>query len=371
MADFDEQIRMANGIYKDLMVENAILFDAIRKGTTNEIKALLKNRHEDSVRSSVGYALALAKMQIVSTRYYVQGIDITEAMREKIYKDEYHINSGFGEEVIEAIHKYEDMCFKEYLSCAIGIPSEDDKGYMAYINAVKAVNSYKGEVDSERLFEDNMMAFRALVKDLIVARKKCALIANFTIRCVPEDKQDLLNQENLTYEGALELAEIVINNCVAINYGDLGATESDMTHELFENPTPMREEIQEKFVTKHLKNCGLNTDVYKEYISGKVYVTNKKFLISLGIFLEPYIYLDMKRCRDNDYDKDSIALRDNLECFMNQNGQSVNSQFATITECDNMLDGDICYLADIGLSVEMLAYMLKNYAKSSKDIKKK
>ena len=104
--------------------------------------------------------------------------------------------------------------------------------------------------------------------------------------------------------------------------------------------------------------------MYKNYVNGATRLPTKKFLIALGIFCEPYCNLEDRKAKE-------VALCKNLEQFMNQNGQSVKSHFDTITEFDNMTDSDLRYLIDSGISMEMLAYMLKNFAKAGKDIKKK
>lgn len=363
MANYEDMMAMGNDIYSSLMTDNAKLFHIIRTGTEEEIRSQILRNHQNAMRNIEEYALALEKQHIVGTKFYVQGIDITLAMREKIYKDEYHLGKDYAEDVVDAIELYEKECFEDYLRCQMGTPHQKHKNYSDYIALAKEVNKYIGVINSKEAYKENVIEFRNLVKELVNARKKCAPIASFTKRCVPEDKQYLLNQETLTYDGALELAEIVIDNCVALTYGDDTAWLNEIYRELFESSTPLRTEIQEKFVTNHLEQCGLDRHMYKTYMGGSVYVPNKKFLIALGIFCEPYTDL-------YDKTKHKLGIANNLEAFMNQNSQSIKSNFATVTEFDNLLDSQLLYLIEDGLSLDMLAYMLKNFAKAGKDIKK-
>lgn len=370
MADLAESIKKGNVLYQKLMVQNAERFHTIRTGSKEEIKMMFLSQREKSLRNEAGYAIALQKMQLVSTRFYVQGIDITLAMREKIYKDKYHLNSDGGKFLVKSLELAEKDLLKEYLCCRIGMPTENDiMGYEHYLECARKVNEYLGEPCPQEAYIENVQAFRKLVKELVNARKKCGLCASFTSTYVSDINKPWLNQEVLTYEKALEIAEDIIDNYAQLRYGKAGVKiedcvdEESLVDELCLEETPLHEEIQEKFITKFIEQCGLNREMYKTYMSGSVYVPNKKFLIALGLFCEPWCDMESKDCEE-------LAMIGNLEQFLNQNSFSIMSLFGTVSDYDNMLDEQLRYLIEDGLSLDMLAYMLKHFAKTGKDIKK-
>lgn len=353
-------------LYDDLMVENANMFYALRTGDIEAFKNMLHKREEEGMADIEAYAEALEQMHIISTRFYVQGIDITLAMREKIYKDECFDSDIISDSgtLIKSIRTYENICFANYMKSRKSAYSEEDaEKYRAYLNLARQLNSYDGE-SSTSTCNDNFLGFRRLVEQLIDARKKCTIYASFTGANLTKAKRKLLNKETITYEQELEIAEELIENYVEARFGLYTPSDEELYKDLCSDPTPMRKRIEEKFVTNYLEQCGLDRHMYKNYVNGTTRLPTKKFLIALGIFCEPYSVLDKNTPKE-------YAFRENLEKFMNQNGQSIKSCFDTITEFDNMTDADLCYLLDSGISMEMLAYMLKNFAKAGKDIKAK
>ena len=351
--------------YIDLMVENAEKFYTIRTGNAEEIRDMFKRKKQTSMSGTFGFGYTVAMANLVSTRFYVNEIDITLAMREKIYKDRYHIGKPNGEKLIDSLVLYENKLFEEFIEyCVSGnTPEYEEHGFIEYVDLARQVNGYIGEIGSTKAFSDNVTAFRKLVKEFVNARKKCGLCATFTSTYVSDVRKPWLNKEVITYDEALEIAEEIIDNYVWLRYGDEEIDEESLVDELCLEETPLKDEIQEKFVTNFIEQCGLNREMYKTYMNGSVYVPNKKFLIALGLFCEPWCDVEDRTNRD-------LAMTTNLEKFLNQNSFSIKSLFGTVTEYDNMLDNELLYLIEDGLSMDMLAYMLKHFAKTGKDIKK-
>ena len=352
-------------VYDDLMAENADMFYALRTGDIETFKNILLKRREDGMADTKAYAEALEQMHTISTRFYVQGIDITLAMREKIYRDECFQHDLDGEHIVKYIRKYENICFANYLKSRQSAYKEKDvEHYQEYLRLVNQLNSYDGKNSTKKVAEDNFIAFRKMVEQVISARKKCTIYASFTGANLSKATRKWLNKETITYEQELAISEELIKNYVEARFGLYEPSETELYRDLCVDPTPLRKSIEEKFVTNYLEQCGLDRHMYKNYVNGATRLPTKKFLIALGIFCEPYCNLEDRKAKE-------VALCKNLEQFMNQNGQSVKSHFDTITEFDNMTDSDLRYLIDSGISMEMLAYMLKNFAKAGKDIKKK
>lgn len=84
--------------------------------------------------------------------------------------------------------------------------------------------------------------------------------------------------------------------------------------------------------------------------------------MAIGLFCEPY-------CNLEDTDDIELAIVENLERFMNQNSLSVKSSYATITEFDSLGDEEFLYLVEDGLTIDVLAYMLRNFARTERDFK--
>ena len=358
---YDDEIQS----YIDLMVENAEKFYTIRTGNAEEIRDMFKRKKQTSMSGTFGFGYTAAMVNLVSTRFYVNEIDITLAMREKIYKDRYHKGKENSQKLVDSIVLYENRLFEEFIEyCVNGnTPEYEEHGFIDYIDLARKVNGYIGEIGSTQAFSDNVTAFRKLVKEFVNARKKCGLCATFTSTYVSETRKPWLNKEVITYDEALEIAEEIIDNYICLRYGEEEIDEESLVDELCLEETPLKDEIQEKFITNFIEQCGLNREMYKTYMSGSVYVPNKKLLIALGLFCEPWCDIENRGNRD-------LVMTANLEKFLNQNSFSIKSLFGTVSEYDNMLDNELLYLIEDGLNLDMLAYMLKHFAKTGKDIKK-
>ena len=77
-----------------LIKENVSIYEAMRDGDTKEVTKLLRARKEH-FKNSDGYAFALDWLHLIGTRYYIQGIDITNAMRQILYLEKYHEKEQF------------------------------------------------------------------------------------------------------------------------------------------------------------------------------------------------------------------------------------------------------------------------------------
>lgn len=340
-----------------LIEENVSIYEAMRDGDTKEVTKLLRARKE-RFKNSDGYAFALDWLHLIGTRYYIQGIDITDAMRQVLYLEKYHHKNQFTFDFFYYMQEIEEKNFDSYIECALNTSScrnYDDKGYRDYLDLVQRVNEYAGEVYSPKLYEENIKGFRSLVDQLVKSKKKCVTIANFTKKFIPREEWDLLTQETLTYEEATRMARKIIDNCESICEKSPAFSWEDHVERIVSRETRQVKEIKEKFLSNFLEQCGINRERYKTYKSGTVSVPTKKFVIALGLFCEPF-------CNLFKLEDSNCTIMENLETFMNQHAMSLKSLCATITEFDNMTDNDLVYLLEDGLSPDMLAFMLKNYA---------
>lgn len=341
-----------------LIKENVSIYKAMRDGDTTEVKKLLHARKEH-LKNSAGYAFALDWLHLIGTRYYIQGIDITDAMRQVLYLEKYHHKSQFSFGFFYYIEEIEEKNFDSYIDCALNTSScrdYDEKGYRDYLDLVQKVNEYAGEVYSPKLYEENIKGFRSLVDQLVKSKKKCVTIANFTKKFIPREEWDSLTQETLTFEKATYWARKIIDNCEAVCEKSPAFSWEDHVERIVSRETRQVKEIKEKFLSNFLEQCGISRERYKTYKNGTVYVPTKKFVIALGLFCEPF-------CNLYKLEDSNCEILGNLETFMNQHAMSLNSLCATITEFDTMTDVELKYLLEDGLGPDMLAFMLKNYAK--------
>ena len=340
-----------------LIKENVSIDKAMRDGDMVELEKLLRARKEQLIKAN-GYAFTLDWLHLIGTRYYIHGIDITNAMRQVLYLEKYHYKSQFSNDFFSYIQEIEEQNFDNYIECALNTSScrnYDDKGYRDYLDLVQAVNEYAGEVYSPKLYEENIKGFRSLVDKLVKSKKKCVSIANFTKKFIPKEKWVLLNKDTLTYEEATSIARDIIDNCEEICDRSRGFSWEDHVEKIVAYDSKQVKEIREKFLSNFLEQCGISRERYKTYKNGTVYVPTKKFVIALGLFCEPF-------CNLYKLEDSNCEIMSNLETFMNQHAMSLKSLYATITEFDNMTDNDLVYLLEDGLSPDMLAFMLKNYA---------
>lgn len=341
-----------------LIKENVSIYEAMRDGDTKEVTKLLRARKEH-FKNSDGYAFALDWLHLIGTRYYIQGIDITNAMRQILYLEKYHEKEQFTYDFFNYILEKEEENFDKYIECALNTSScreYDEKGYRDYLDLVQEVNEYTGEVYSPKLYEQNIKGFRSLVDQLVKSKKKCVTIANFTKKFIPREKWTFLNKETFTYEEATSIARHIVDNCEDICDKSRGFTWEEHANRIIAWDTKQVKEIREKFLSNFMEQCGISSERYKTYKKGTVYTPTKKFVIVLGLFCEPF-------CNLFKLEDSNCTIMENLETFMNQHAMSLKSLCATITEFDNMTDNDLVYLLEDGLSPDMLAFMLKNYAK--------
>lgn len=378
MENVDIIIANAKELYKDLMYQNAKDFKAIRSGSFAGAKAYLKERAEkNGEKYSDGYVYALDWVNLISPRYYIQGVDITLAMREKIWLDDYGADDESWELVKEALREYEEECFKEYINCVIGVPSKPDGVYDNYVKCVKEMNSFLGVPNAMEPQVENTRAFRVLVKNVIHARKKCQVVVSFTSLVIPPEKRIAYNKNKLSFEDALEICQDIIDNVSKIAYTKKGQTLVDAcveTEEIRgilvyggvdnkECSKGLKKQIMENFVTNYIEDCGVLPELYKKYFKSVGYFPNKKLAIALGLYLEPYADLSKNKSLES-------CIEENLEAFLSQNCLSINSNFATVTEYDVLLDNDLKMMLEDGLPLDMIAYMLKTYARTEKDFNK-
>ena len=350
-------------IYKDLLTENISILKIIREGNAGEIKKALKQWKQDSITCMDAYPYALDMMNLCSTKFFVQGIDITNAMREVVYLDDYgaYYNTNW-EEVLGQIQNYEQECFREYMCCVMGEKSskkEPVRNYKHYLELVRKVNTFKG-VSSKQPHIDNPKALRNLVHELVEEKKKCMLIANFTINCIPQEHRPYLNKSTITYEQALIIARDVIDNVEKTFRALDSFTESDVIGEVVDGSSKLCKQVDARFVTNYIESAGVDRRLYTKYLNNPSYMPDKKLVLVLGIFCEPF-------CNINNPLATQMGIELYLEQFMNQHSFSMKSQCSTITEYDVMTDRDFLNLIKDGVSVEILAYMLNNYARTKKD----
>jgi len=377
MSDVSVLIKNAVQLYEDLMYQNAKDFKEIRQKGFADVKTYLKQRMENNNEKYIdGYAYALDWVNIISPKYYIQGVDITLAMREKLYLSDEAKSNESWELVKEALREYETECFKEYVSCIIGVPSKTNSAYDEYVKCVRNMNEFLGVLDAEEPQIENVRAFRSLVKQTILARKKCQVIVSFTTKVIPVEKRTAYNKTTLTFEEALDICDDIIGNIEKIAYAkkgqslvDVGVDNEDVIDMLAvggvndeEAPKGVKAQILENFPTNFVEQCGVGRRSYNDYIGKDGYEPYKKLCIAVGLFVEPYADLSSSHSSNS-------CIMENLECFMNQNSFSINSKFATITEYDVLMDENLRYMLEDGLSLDVIAFMLKTFAGTYKDHK--
>lgn len=360
-----------NQLYPDIQYDNANTLHILRNGTKEEIEQHFTEMKENEVYRSPYFSYAMEKLNLIGTRFYIDEVDITSAMREVIYKNGYKNDDELWKVYLKAIEKQENDCFEDYLRCLIGETPKEYTGFTTYIQLAKEVNNYSGVLNSENPYEDNPREFRKLVKRLINARKKCMQVVTFTVSNISEKNEHLVN-EDLSYEDALMIAEDIIDHIETFGYpkGSLKVDKHDDIIEAMDalyssdNTEKLKSSVMEKFITNFIGQTGQDRRLYSKYTDSPLYHPYKKLALTIGLFSEPYINLE-------DQDDIEPAIADNLERFMNQHSYSIKSYFATVTEFDVMTDEDFLNLVRYGLSLDLLAYMLKHYAKTERNLPKK
>jgi len=369
--DLEELLHEVNEIlYKDMCDENFTTMDMLRNGTNEEIEDYFKKlKREEILRSSFAYNYALEKANLIRARYYVQGIDITSAMREKIYTD-YGTDNESWSTFQDYIKEYEDDRFKLYMSCVFGEPESGSEDFQGYFEALKQIHEYLGQ-DTENTFEDNNKEFRALVEKVIKARTQCMTIVNFTSKFIPPQERFLLENKTITYNEALEIAEYVIDNidkvaskknCKPRNIVDDFITDDEIIMRVITDKSGLRRQIMERSLKRFLEHAGVLPESYKNYKKNPKYTPSKKQVLALALYCEP--------CFDTTGKKPLVQL-DYIEKFMNQHSYTLKSTFSTLTPYDVLRDDDVITLIEDGVTVEVLCYILKHFAGTRKDSKKK
>lgn len=369
-------IENLTSLYEDIVYQNAKDFKELRESNFADAMKYLKQRAENNSEKYIeGYAYVMDWVNLISPRYYIQGVDITLAMREKLFLDEEENESI--ELVKEAIREYEIECFNDYLNCLIGQPTKKESVYEEYLQCIKKVNTFPGIPNAVEPQKENPKAFRELVKQALNARKKCQVVVSFTNIVIPPEKRRAYNKKTLIYDEALDICQDIIDNVSKIAYTkkgqsliDAGVDADDVKDMLvyggidYDEQTGkgLKNKIMENFPTNFLDQCGVLRRIYNKYFQHEEYFPNKKFALALGLFLEPYSDLSNRKSKE-------VCIWENLERFMNQNCLSVNSSFSTVTEYDVLLDDDIKMMLQDGLPVDAIAFLLNNYAKTLKDSK--
>ena len=363
-------------LYEDIVYQNAKDFKELRESNFADAMKYLKKRAENNSEKYVeGYAYVMDWVNLISPRYYIQGVDITLAMREKLFLDEEENESI--ELVKEAIREYEIECFNDYLNCLIGQPTKKESVYEEYLQCIKKVNTFPGIPNAVEPQKENPKAFRELVKQALNARKKCQVVVSFTNIVIPPETRVAYNKKTLTYDEALDICQDIIDNVSKIAYTKKGQSlidagvDADEVKDMLvyggidyneQTGKGLKNKIMENFPTNFLDQCGVLRRIYNKYFKNEDYFPNKKFALALGLFLEPYSDLSNRKSKE-------VCIWENLERFMNQNCLSVNSSFSTVTEYDVLLDDDIKMMLQDGLPVDAIAFLLNNYAKTLKDSK--
>lgn len=374
----EQMLEKVEKLYKKIMVLEAQTMKVMRTGSDEDVKKQLRRVKEECLGQQEGFALAMDWANIFATKFYVGKADITEAMREKIYLEGAGKDSESWQLFLEAMELNERKHFNDYLEYSVEVKARKKSSktnFNHYLDLAKRVNGFCGESEGEELYLSNSESFRAIVKELAESRKKCALVARFTRDYVSKDKRKLLQSNNLNYEEICILADNIIVNLddyVYINeemvegkkpergekksLKEEGIEPAELIEDFYEADKEKREEIMEKFLTNFAEDAGVERRLLTKYFGKPVYQPFKKLVLILGIYCEPYVSL-------GDCEEDTAILH-NLEIFMNQNGLSMKSAFATVTEFDNLLDADVLGYLEDGYTHSMLAHCLRRFAKT-------
>ena len=357
-------------IYPKICKEAFQEMNILRNGTKEEQDMhFVKFHQEKENRSGLDYKYALEKANLIRARFYVQGIDITSAMREKIHTDYAPDNDSWMIFQIN-LEAYENERFEQYMSCVFGKPQSGSEDFQEYFDALKQVHEYIGQ-DTENTFEDNNREFRELVEKVIKARTQCMTIVNFTSKFIPPQERFLLENKTITYNEALEIAEYVIDNidkaaskknCKPRNIAEESIDNDIFIPNLFKDKSGLRRQIMERSIKRFLEHAGVLPESYKNYKKNPKYTPSKKQVLALALYCEP--------CFDTTNKKPLVQL-DYVEKFMNQHSYTLKSTFATLTPYDVLRDDDVAILIEDGVTVEVLCYILRNFAGTRKDSKKK
>ena len=376
----EQMLEKVEKLYKKIMVLEAQTMKVMRTGSDEDVKRQLRRVKEECLGQQEGFALAMDWANIIATRFYVGKIDITEAMREKIYFEDAGRDSESWQLFLEAMELNERKHFNDYMEYAVVARTRKKSSKERldhYLDLVKQVNEFTGEFEGEELYRSNVEKFRALVRKAVEAREDCALVAVFKKDYISTQDIYLTKRKNVSYEEACVLADNVIKNLagyVYINEASIngkkvrreklknlkslqeeGVESAELIEEFYDGNADMREEI-EKSWTHFADDTGVGRKIIGNYFRDVSYRTFRKAALTLGIFFEPYANL-------GDCEEDTAVVH-NLERFMNQNGLSMKSYFDTTTQYDNLLDYDVLGFLEYGYTHSMIAYCLRRFAKT-------
>lgn len=372
LVDFFEEVEDALELYEKSLIEYVNFSRLARTGDEKEIQKYIKRLKQDNKKSENGFALAMDWINIISPRYYIDGVDITEAMREFLVTEDMSAYTDWND-IYEELREYEIEHIKAYSMACRGL-GEEGSIYDQYIKCVKELNSFYGMRNASR--KENVAAFRELVEKTIEAKKKCQIVINFTSSMIPMEVRKTYTEQSLTYEDAYETCQEIISNVRMIFHGTTDASLSEMfvgAKDLLEDksnrsPQPNNgvNRIMKYSVLKYLEACGVTTKLYTKYtnvMKFPKYLPNKKLVLALAAYCQPYCKISGKADKE-------CHIGEHVECFMNQHGLTLNSFFETVSEYDEMTDEDAKMLLEDGLPVDSFAFMLKTFARTEKDFSK-
>ena len=364
--DFSEELEDAEELYDKLLKEYAKFSKLARTGDRNEIQKYIKRFKQDNFKSKGCFALAMDWFNIISPRYYIDGVDITDAMREFLASEDMSAYSDWNT-LYEDIREFEKENISQY-AVAYRSPSNDkDNIYEQYFKRVKELNSFCGKLNATR--EEKVTEFRALVEKTIEARKKCQIIINFNSGMIPVELRKTYTKKSLSFEDAYETCQDIISNVKKAFYGTDDTSMDGDGKELLDDksnralePNQGVKRILKFYITRYLEDdCGVSRRLYTKYNDDPKYLPIKKLVLALAAYCEPYANLEGK--------DDECHICENVESFMNQHSMTLNSFFETITEFDEMTDEDAKALLEDGLPLDSFAFMLKTFAGTYKDKK--
>lgn len=378
-AELDLVIANALQMYEDMKVDRAEMMRILRTQPREAWNDYLREWKENTAsvyKGTVGFAIAMDMLNIVSPRFYAHGVDITDAMREALYLNEETEGNDDWKMFLEALDIYEKDCVKAYACAVRGVELEESvqyKNYRHYLDCTKAVNEYFGENVDEDFFEINTKRFRELVNDLMDARKNCVAIINFEPRVIPKEMRGML-KKGLSYEEAQDIVETIRENIGKSteskrSFGEEDYPIEDVMDSIFDTALPyekkkksVKQILEKSFIINYLEACGVDRKSLYKYRKDLKHQPYKKAMFAMGMYSEPYANYD-----DDDAECESV-IKQHMETFMNQNGQSICSQYATISEFDDLMDADIVLHLEDGVPEDAIAYMLKYFGKTKRKV---
>lgn len=378
-AELDLVVANALQMYEELKADRAQMMHILRTGTREEWSTYIRDWKENTAsvyKGTVGFSIAMDAINIISPRFYAHGVDITDAMREALYLKEETEGNNDWTMFLEALSDYETDCVKMYACAVRGVEQTESvayRNYKHYLDCAKKVNEYLGENVEADFYEINTETFRELVEELMTARKNCAALVNFEPRVIPKEMKVFL-KKGLTYEQAQDVVEAIRENIGKSTLSKRSFEDEDYAVEdildsvfdtalAYENKRGSTRQILDKsFITNYLEDCGLDRRQLTKYRDNVYYQPYKKFTIAMGMFCEPYSNYD------NDDAEEECVIKEHLETFMNQNCQSICSQFSTISEFDDLMDADVVLNLEDGVPEDCIAYMMKYFGKTKRKV---